>query len=132
MFYKLALLSVMLVMTVCSTAQAQSASWSCSANSSAGEAAWSNAALGPVQRTADGFVIKRTTSRYPGTDTMIGRIGRNGNVTISGGGSYPSVGRSWSYRGFRGKYVPGGTTTVVGQMVNNDRSIRSCSINLNL
>jgi hypothetical protein len=132
MFYRSGLLGVMLVMTVFSTAQAQSASWSCSANSSAGEAAWSNAALGPVQRTADGFVIRRTTTRYPGTDAMVGRIGRNGNVTITGGGSYPSVGRSWSYRGFRGKYVPGGTTTVVGQMVNNNRSSRTCTINLNL
>lgn len=127
-----ALLAAALMVSLCSYAQAQSASWSCSANSSTGEAGWSNGALGPVQRTAGGFVIHRVTQRYPGKDTIVGRIGRNGNVAISGGGSYPSVGRSWSYRGFSGKYVSGGTTTVTGQMVHADRGVRNCSIDLNL
>lgn len=126
----LVLIAAFSIILTASATQAQSASWSCSASPSTGESGWSNNPLGPVQRTADGFVIHRTTTRYPGTDTMVGRINRDGNVTMSGNGSYPSVGRSWSYRGFRGKYAPGGTTALVGQMVNDDRSVRNCTINL--
>jgi hypothetical protein len=128
-------LTSLLCLAVLSTpafAQSTQASWSCSANATLGERGWSNGPLGPVQRTANGFVIRRTTSRYPGSDLMTGRIGEKGMVRMTGGGSYPSVGRSWTYRNFSGRYIKGGVTVLSGRMVNSNGSTRTCSIRLNL